>query len=290
MKDEKTTLTCRICGCEVSVEKAIACEKCSAAFHQDCWEFNGQCGIYGCGATEYGQLTINEQTELLAIDEQTVPPWRIEPYIEIFIRRLPTWGRAYIPPVSLGFVGAATVYGLGVIAFGQPPGLRVASILMVCGGLMSFLAAILAPIIKKAPLLVAAFFGSLGTFLFYLLNETRRVRSIADIVGISFIVAAAIFATSLVEKVLGPLKDFQERGSTTKGVIRGLLTMFLLFLYFLFNQFSLSPFPKFRLNDWPLIFSVFGLFVACPPMELSKSALMHRLKAEAAREAEKSEQ
>ena len=290
MNEDTTTLTCRICGCEVSAEKAIACQKCSAAFHQDCWEFNGQCGIYGCGATEYGQLTISEQTELLAIDEQTSPPWRIEPYLESFIRRLPTWGRAYIPPISLGFVGAATVYGLGVFVFGQPAQTRVAFILMICGGLMSFLATLLAPIIKKAPLLVAAFFGSLGSFLFFLLNETRRVRSVADIVGISFIVAAAIFATSLVEKILGPLTDFQERGTTSKGVVRGLLTMFLLFLYFLFNQYMLTAFPKFRLNDWPLIFSVFGLFVACPPMELSKSALMHRLKAEAAREAEEAEE
>ena len=287
MSDESATLTCRICGCNVEEGKAIGCCKCGAAFHKDCWEFNGQCGIYGCGATEFGKLALIEQTEVLAIDEATTPPWRIEPYLESFIRKLPTWGRAFIPPISLGLVGAATVYGLGVFVFGQPAGTRVATILMICGGLMSFLAALLGPLIQKAPLTIAAFFATLGTFFFYILNVARMFRSISDILGVGFIVAAAIFASSLVERLIGPLKALQERDSTTRGVVRGLATMVFLFFYFVINQLFLSPYPHFRLNDWPLIFSVFGLFVACPPLELSKSALMHRLKAEAAREAER---
>lgn len=32
----------------LSGESAVTCPECGAAYHADCWEYNGGCGVYGC--------------------------------------------------------------------------------------------------------------------------------------------------------------------------------------------------------------------------------------------------
>lgn len=40
---------CKVCGEAVVEGPMVACEKCGAPHHRDCWEFVGWCSIYGCG-------------------------------------------------------------------------------------------------------------------------------------------------------------------------------------------------------------------------------------------------
>ena len=50
VKDRR--LACGICGQSVEKEWVVCC-KCKTPHHQDCWEFNGRCSTFGCGASEY---------------------------------------------------------------------------------------------------------------------------------------------------------------------------------------------------------------------------------------------
>lgn len=40
---------CAVCAAEASGE-LTACAQCAAAYHSDCWAYNGGCAVYGCGA------------------------------------------------------------------------------------------------------------------------------------------------------------------------------------------------------------------------------------------------
>lgn len=38
---------CRVCGAELT-DKLMLCQRCETPHHQDCWDYNGGCAIYGC--------------------------------------------------------------------------------------------------------------------------------------------------------------------------------------------------------------------------------------------------
>jgi hypothetical protein len=47
-----TTTICTICLTAVGPgDQAAACPDCSAVYHEDCWQDNGGCGVYGCKST-----------------------------------------------------------------------------------------------------------------------------------------------------------------------------------------------------------------------------------------------
>jgi len=43
-------LNCTYCHLEIRVgEPSVACKRCNAMHHQDCWAERGRCAVYGCG-------------------------------------------------------------------------------------------------------------------------------------------------------------------------------------------------------------------------------------------------
>lgn len=47
---------CGYCGGTVVPEQVVACHRCEAIHHQDCWEENGRCTTYGCGGQQASPL------------------------------------------------------------------------------------------------------------------------------------------------------------------------------------------------------------------------------------------
>ena len=41
---------CIICQSALD-DTVLACPECSARYHQECWDYNGGCGVYGCSQT-----------------------------------------------------------------------------------------------------------------------------------------------------------------------------------------------------------------------------------------------
>jgi len=47
---EKDLSTCPLCQTRVlRGEVFVSCPSCHAQYHDDCWEYNGGCAVYGCG-------------------------------------------------------------------------------------------------------------------------------------------------------------------------------------------------------------------------------------------------
>jgi len=279
-------VTCPVCACDLTADRAVVCTTCGTACHDDCWQFNGRCGIYACGGTNHRPATADDLTgpgdAVITVDEDTHPPLRLAPHIEALVRSLPRWGRAYVPPVGLGMVGAATVFALGTLVFGMPPTGRVPFIVLGCGMASSALAVAVADRLRRHPLAVAASFAVLGFVTCgYGLQSFLGWR---DVWFATYIVAGVLAASATAEAILGPLRALQSRGGRLGGVARGLLTMMLTFLGYAAVYWYQSGHLHSSDLQGCLVFSILGLFVACPPLELSTSALMYRLKAEAARE------
>lgn len=45
-------ITCRICMSQIH-DPIVICPLCETPHHKDCWEYNGKCSIYGCGAEQF---------------------------------------------------------------------------------------------------------------------------------------------------------------------------------------------------------------------------------------------
>lgn len=43
---------CRVCG-ELVTTRAVRCARCETTHHEECWEWNGRCAIYGCDSREH---------------------------------------------------------------------------------------------------------------------------------------------------------------------------------------------------------------------------------------------
>lgn len=42
------TTICTVCGCKILEGPTTACPRCETPHHQDCWSYNGGCGIFAC--------------------------------------------------------------------------------------------------------------------------------------------------------------------------------------------------------------------------------------------------
>lgn len=42
------TTMCTVCGCKILDAPTIKCPKCETPHHEDCWSYNGGCGIFAC--------------------------------------------------------------------------------------------------------------------------------------------------------------------------------------------------------------------------------------------------
>jgi len=54
-------LKCAICGEEIGVEY-VTCRQCNAPHHQECWKYNGACGMFACKEMRYDMVRGARQT------------------------------------------------------------------------------------------------------------------------------------------------------------------------------------------------------------------------------------
>lgn len=102
----------------MAAETCLACGRCAAPYHVDCWHFVGRCSIFGCEATQAARWTGQAPAgpapprALLRIDESTraVVPWRAR--VEGLARRLKIGARDLPKTIPAGLGGAAVAYGL----------------------------------------------------------------------------------------------------------------------------------------------------------------------------------
>lgn len=42
------TTICTVCGCKILEGATVSCPRCDIPHHEDCWNYNGGCGVYAC--------------------------------------------------------------------------------------------------------------------------------------------------------------------------------------------------------------------------------------------------
>jgi len=217
----------------------------------------------------------------MTIDETTRPPWRWDVHVEAAVRRLPGWGRVAIPALGVGIAGAAVVMAVASALLGlslSDDGLVV--IPATC--LVSAVTALVAGRgVRRYPFASAFVFGGLLVLCVQAYAERWFGAKIPASVGL--LVCATLTASSLVEGAARRLAVAAE--STVRAtVLRSVLTSVCLLVLAYLLRFAF-PSLHLRAEEVPVI-ALFGLFVTAPPLEVSKAALLHRLKAEAARDEE----
>ena len=271
------TLQCRICGSEMAnpEKTAIRCAGCDAAFHRDCWLFNGQCGIYGCGSRTYVNYRERKEGEVVAIDETTRAPITFKPYIEAIMRTLPRWGRMVIPATSLGLAGSLAVCGLYFTLTPMPFSWILTTIFLGTGLGYSLMAVPMGGVIRRHSTRVAQVFAGIATGLYYLsrsFDGNMRAVLVASSVMLSMMLANAI-----AERLTAPYRLLPSPGPVTMAVLRAILTGVLLFGFLVFLTTLLGPHPVSTFIAEIACVSVLGFFVAAPPLELSKSAMIKHM-------------
>lgn len=276
-------MDCRICGCEVGDEGVVACGRCGVPFHRDCWEFAGGCGIYGCGGKETGPWEIaSPGSDALVIEEGTAPAFRVAPLVESLVRRLPRALRGVVPPTLFGGAVAGLAIGLGTLLLGRAPShADVAGLLIAAVG-AALATSWAAGLLRRRPLAVGLPALAAATTSFYVgFGTVDPVRFPAVVAGL--LTAVIVFA-AFGDAVAG--RGRQGRWGGLRVLVSGLVTVLLTFLWFLLIEGSYAGaavLEPVRLLEI-LTVALTG-FAACgPSFALSSSALMHRLKAEAARE------
>lgn len=262
---------------------AVSCARCHAAFHRDCWLFNGQCAIYGCGCKTYVGYRASE-TALVEIDEKTQTPANYNPRLEALVKRLPRWGKLLIPSVLPGLAAAALVVFLYPALTAIRPDMFLMGHLALCGILPGFLAPPLGRSMRRTPMKVFQW-SMIATVAFYVLG--RPMGSAFGMFRTSFIsmavVTGTLAANSLVERLTAEYRFAKAPWPLLMLFLRPVLTGVGLIALLIALTVIFGPHPLLRFLPEILVVGLFGLFVASPPMELSKSAAYRRLIADSLR-------
>jgi hypothetical protein len=251
--------------------------RCTAAFHRDCWVFNGRCGIYGCGCTTYVGFRENTSTELVKIDDTTSVPVSFAPYIEALTRKIPKWGKRLVPATAVGVSGSVVVSALYFTLIGMPFDMTMQLIFLGMGFFYSLISVPMGALIKRHPERVSIVFGIISS-VFYIASRSAFYTQRAVLVATA-VTAAMMFCNGLAERITAPYKFTRKPGPVAMGVIRSILTAVFLFLFLSLLTFIKGPWPVSSYLAEIAIVSLLGLFVAAPPLEISKSAMLKRLEA-----------
>lgn len=270
-------IICDICGCDIERDEAVACTACGTPSHEDCWCYNGRCGIYGCGGSECGPYEPTEAAPLVTIDETTRPPLRIEPAVEALLRRLPGWSRRLAVPLAFGVATPLAALGVGVALLGTFPPLKLISVLIASGIAMSLLAALTGRRVRRSPLTMAFVFAAVGFVSLVVLAITFRNRWLGACMAFVFV---ALTGSAVAERVCGWLRGRgRVLGAAARSVVTGLFIVASILTMGMMLGKTITTGVLLRV----FIYSLFGVAAAAPAMESAKSALVHRLEAEAAR-------
>ena len=251
--------------------------RCHAAFHKDCWRFNGRCGIYGCGCETYVGFRESTSTELVEIDDSTRIPFDITPYVESLARRLPTWGRRLVPATGMGVTGSLIVSALYFTLINMPFELTMQLIFLGMGFFYSIISVPLGSLIRRNPEKVAVTFGIIST-VFYNLSRRAFYTERAILVATA-VTAAMMLCNGIAERLTAPYRLRRSPGPLVLGVVRSVMTAVFLFIFLSLLTMISGPWPLSQYIFEIGIVSLLGLFVAAPPLEVSKSALLKRLEA-----------
>lgn len=276
-------MECRICGSHLEVKGAVSCARCNAAFHRDCWLFNGKCAIYACGCKTYVGYRPAE-TALVEIDEATRVPQKGSPRLEALVKRLPVWGRLLIPSVLPGLVAAALVVFLYPALTAIRPDMFLMGHLALCGILPGFLAPPLGRTMRRSPMAVFRW-ATAATVAFYVLG--RPLGAAFGVFRTTLItlavVAGTVAANALVERATAEYRFAKPPWPLLMLFLRPVFTGVGLIAMLIALTAIFGPHPLVQFLPEVLVVGLFGLFVASPPMELSKSATYRRLIAQSIR-------
>ncbi|MEA3429863.1 MAG: RING finger protein [Nanoarchaeota archaeon] len=61
------TVNCLVCASPINQNDTTYCQRCDTPHHQDCWEYNKGCAVYGCKQPELETQIINSKKTNLPI-------------------------------------------------------------------------------------------------------------------------------------------------------------------------------------------------------------------------------
>lgn len=107
---------CRVCGSPLAAP-ITHCPACETPHHQDCWEYNRGCSIYGCSPAVKITITaeVDAPTALVIVPEQVAAAL--------------SWRKKVVAGLAAGFAGAWLICGLGVAVEVLLPALAVAFVI-----------------------------------------------------------------------------------------------------------------------------------------------------------------
>ena len=123
---------CPICACSIDAEPVL-CPRCGTAHHDDCWEYNEGCAVFGCKPSS---VTVPVRKE----DEEVIGAADIYNVVVLGARALPVWPLLVggLSSTITGVVGIAL--SRGVIAkfwWAKPPvGAQFVSLVFLALGLV----------------------------------------------------------------------------------------------------------------------------------------------------------
>ena len=75
--------TCQTCGEGLNEGQIVYCKECHAPFHQQCFEFTGNCSIHGCNGQEWvellPELPVPSMEEGIVVVEKNIPLEKTDP-------------------------------------------------------------------------------------------------------------------------------------------------------------------------------------------------------------------
>ena len=288
---KKLEFHCRICGCPLEAHKAVCCSKCSVPFHKECWLYNDGCGIYGCGSKKWEAFKPAIDGELLAITEDSRPPFSPWPIVERIARSLPRWGRVHGTAALLGCAGPLMSFMGIVLCMALFKGLDFAFemvafffgsiifdpyfwILVSVGPLSGVASSLISPYERRWGALIGAIGFGLGIFLLTkgqsVLIEAFGLTNGGSIAGVTFLFCSLVASSATAGWLVA-----QEKTKTRVVATVGLLGSYFILLRLLAGGVY-HPIEFLTI----FAYSLLGFAVAAPQLVFSKSALFHRLKAE----------
>lgn len=212
---------CAVCGAGLEGAAGLACERCQAVVHEDCWAYAQACATYGCGgqrAVPRSQLPAQRPGGPVQIHEDTRAPipWRLA--FEAPARYLVDRSRDLPRTLPVGVAGAAlTCLGIAFVAGADDFARNYDKygLVLVAGATFGALAPFLAPLQLRRPWTLAALSG--GAFLWMLTYTARTGASSQWLPFISYFALSTLCATSLCEPIFRSL-----RGRTGKQLRLGL--------------------------------------------------------------------
>jgi len=287
-------MICKICGCELTAGTAVGCARCGAPFHFDCFEFNGGCAIYGCDCSAHLPYRPNMAMDPVPVPTGFLATVRWEPYVERCMLAMPRGWELEGVAALFGVLGsAAFVAGLVAVdaskvglmrGLGRTLGLfTVPGFALYClaGPLAALLALGCGPVMRTRRA-VTALVGYAVAGLFFVGTwaiQTTFGTTLGRPIAMLGLMVPATLASAAVAEAFVP----STRKRAAAAVVRALLTVFVLFAVLAMATVLVDERHSTAVIGEIFVYSFLGLAAALPPLELSKSALAHRVKAEIAR-------